>query len=250
MLSNFYNKVAKKFGGYHTEHKHITEYLDQNPEKVFKEKLIELSGKNKVALDIGCADGRFTLFVAPNFQKIVAIDLSEGMLEAARKLQREKGVKNISFEKQDAHRTTYKDTSFDLVYSRRGPSSFPESYRILKLGGYFVEVKIGEKDCQKIKEVFGRGQNFGQWNNSRIEIDKQRLKDAGFEVIFIREFFYNEYYASYEDLNLFLQGVPIFENFDSEKDKNSLEKYVTKFRTEKGIKLLRHRVVIVSRKPL
>lgn len=250
MSFKFYDKVVKKFGRYHTEHKYIREYLGKNPKKVFKEKLIELSGKNKTALDVGCADGWFTLSMAPNFQKITAIDLSKGMLEAARKLQKEKGVKNISFERQDSHQTTYRDSSFDLVYSRRGPSDFPESYRLLKLGGYFVEIKIGEKDCQEIKEVFGRGQNFGQWDNSRIEIDKQRLKDASFEIIFIREFFYNEYYASYGDLDLFLQMVPIFEDFDSKKDKDFLEEYVIKFKTEKGIKLSRHRVVIISRKPL
>ncbi|XOA43058.1 MAG: class I SAM-dependent methyltransferase [Candidatus Nealsonbacteria bacterium] len=242
--------MAKKFGRYHTEHKYITGYPNKDPEKVFKEKLIELSGKNKIALDVGCADGRFTLSVAPDFQKIVAIDLSEGMLEAARRLQKEKGVKNVSFEEQDAFQTPYEDGSFDLVYNRRGPSNFSEAYRILKIGGYFAEIDIGEKDCQEIKEVFGRGQNFGQWNNPRIKIAKRKLKDAEFEVIFIREFFYNEYYASYEDLDLFLQGVPIFEDFDLEKDKNSLEKYVTKFEMKKGIKLPRHRIVVVSKKPL
>lgn len=249
MSSNFYDKIAKKFGCYHTESRYIREHPDKAPEKVFKEKLIELSGKNKIALDVGCADGRFTLSIAPNFQKIIAIDLSEGMLEAAKRLQEEKGIKNVNFEKKDAHRTAYKNASFDVVYSRRGPSSFPESYRLLKPGGYFVEIRIGEKDCQEIKEVFGRGQNFGQWNNPRIEIDRERLKDAGFEIVFLREFFYNEYYASYKDLDLFLQGVPIFEDFDSEKDKNLLEKYAEKFKTEKGINLPRHRVIIVSKKP-
>jgi len=250
MLLNFYNKVAKKFGRYHTEHKYITEYPDKDPEKVFEEKIIELSGKNKIALDVGCGDGRFTLSMAPNFQKIVAIDFSKEMLKAARKFQKEKGVKNVSFEEQDAFQTPFEDGSFNLVYNRRGPSIFSEAYRLLKTGGYFAEIDIGEKDCQEIKEVFGRGQNFGQWNNPRIEIVKKRIKDAGFEVIFIKEFFYNEYYASYEDLDLFLQGVPIFEDFDSEKDKNSLKKYVKRFKTEKDIKLPRHRVVIVSRKPL
>ena len=250
MSKNFYDKVAKKFGCYHTPHKHTTEYPNGEPEKVFKKKLLKLSSKNKTALDVGCADGRFTLSIVPHFQKIVAIDLSKEMLEAAKKLQNKTDITNVSFEEQDSHHTTYQDNSFDIVYSRRGPSSFPESYRLLKPGGYFIEIDIGEKDCQEIKEIFGRGQNFGEWNDPRIKRDKRELEKAGFKIIYAEEFFYNEYYPTHNDLDIFLQGVPIFEDFDSQKDRKFLEKYITQFKTEKGIKLPRHRVVTVSRKPI
>jgi len=67
-------------------------------------------------------------------------------------------------------------------------------------------------------------------------------------VFFAQNYLYNEYYASYEDIDLFLQGVPIFEDFDSEKDQRLLEEYVAKFKIEKGIKLSRHRVVIIAKK--
>ena len=70
MKNNFYDKVAKKFGGYHTDARYPKEYPNGDPEKVFKEKLLELSGKNKVVLDVGCADGRFTLSIASNFIKL------------------------------------------------------------------------------------------------------------------------------------------------------------------------------------
>lgn len=49
MSTKFYDKVAKKFGSYHTrdktKYKLITECPDQDSEKVFKEKLLEVSGK-------------------------------------------------------------------------------------------------------------------------------------------------------------------------------------------------------------
>lgn len=248
MQSDFYNKVAQKFGGYHTKAKYLTEYPDGEPEKIFKEKLLELGDKHKVVLDVGCADGRFTLSVASNFKKIVAIDLSIGMLNSARKLQKEKNIENVVFKKQDASKRIYANNTFDVVYSRRGPNYYIEFYRLLKPEGYFIEINIGEKDCQDIKEIFGRGQGYGNWGSSRLEKDRRELRMAGFEIVFGKSYFYNEYFASYDDLELFLQGVPIFEDFNSEKDKKLLKKYVSISSQEKGIKLPRQRVVLLAKK--
>ena len=249
MTTKFYDKVAKKFGSYHTKHTHTTEYPNQDPEAVFKSKLIEVSGKNKITLDLGCGDGRFILSIALHFKKIIGIDLSEGMLRAARKLQQEQGIKNIEFQKQDAFHTSFDDESFDVIYSRRGPTPYTEAFRILKPEGYYLEIDIGEKDCKEIKVIFGRGQNFGDWNVPRIKSVKKETRESGFNIIFAKEFFYNEYYPSYQDLDLFLQGVPIFEDYNSKKDNNSLEDYIHSFKTNKGINLERHRIVLLLRKP-
>ena len=250
MLDNFYDKVARKFGDYHTQHyRNISECLNGDPEKVFKEKLLEISNKNKAALDLGCADGYFTLLLAPYFKKITAIDLSKGMLAAAKKLQREKEVKNVIFEKQNAFKTGYKDGQFDVIYSRRGPTPFTEAFRLLKAGGYFIEIDIGEQDCRAIKEAFGRGQNFGKWETAQAEVDEKRARKSGFKTVFVQDYFCDEYYPSEKDLDIFLQGVPIFEDFDLEKDRHLLKKYVMQYKTGKGIKLPRHRVVFVFQKP-
>lgn len=247
-MSNFYDKVAKKFGDYHTaHHKHTTEYPNGDPEKVFKEKLLEFASKDKIALDVGCADGYFTLLVAPYFKKIIAIDLSKGMLKAADNFQKEKGIENVSFKYQDVRKMTYRDSSFDVVYNRRGPQDFPQFFRVLKNGGYCIEIRIGENDAKALKEIFGRGQGYRQWQ-SVLKKDTEGLGKSGFKVIDAKEFSYDEYYPSYRDLDLFLQGVPIFEDFDSEKDKKLLKKYVSKSQTPKGIRLSRHRVVTVSKK--
>lgn len=247
--TGFYNKVTKKFGQYHTDAKDVKATTPENdPEVIFQKKLFDLSGKDKKVLDVGCADGRFCLSIASKFSEIVAIDMSEGMLQSARNLQQEKGVDNVTFDNQDAFHTSYKPGTFDMVYSRRGPTPFAEAYRLLKPGCHFVEIDIGEKDCKQIKEVFCRGQNFGKWDRSRLDIIRTKAQEVGFEVLFGKDFFYPEYYASYDDLDLFLQGVPIFEDFDSVKDKDLLEKYVEKFSSKKGIALERHRVVSVLQK--
>lgn len=248
MTTEFYNKVAKKFGNYHTDAKYFQKFQKDDPEEVFKEKLIEFSGKDKLALDIGCADGRFTLSVAPYFQKVIAIDSSVGMINAAKNNQQKQRIKNVSFEIRDASKTNLPDSTFDLLYCRRGPTFYNEYQRLLKKDGFYVEIGIGEKDVVDLKKIFGRGQDFGGWDNSRIDKDKQELESNGFKIVFARDYFYGEYYASSQDLDLFLQGVPIFEDYDSKKDNKYLSKYIKEFKTNKGIKLCRHRLVIVAKK--
>lgn len=247
MTKNFYDKVAKKFGNYHTDAQIIDEFLGGNPEAVFKKKLISVSGKDKIALDAGCADGRFTLSIAKLFLRIKAIDTSRRMLESARKLQDKQKVLNVEFINQDLHALSSQE-EFDVIYNRRGPVDYPVFHKSLKSNGYYVEIDIGEKDAMEIKQTFGRGQNYGEWNNSRLQKTIGEATKANFKIIFAKDYSYNEYYKTYYDLDLFLQGVPIFEDYDSKKDEKLLKKYVEQFDTEKGIRLGRHRGVILAQK--
>ena len=144
--------------------------------------------------------------------------------------------------------TLFKNSFFDLAYCRRGPSYYDEYHRVLKIKGYYLEIGIGEQDAIELKKVFGRGQGYGKWGKSILDENLKVLQALGFKVVFAKNYHCFEYYPSYEEFDLFLQGVPIFEDFDSGKDKIALEKYVKKFTTNKGIQLLRHRLVMVVQK--
>ena len=184
--------------------------------------------------DLGCGDGRFTLRMAGYFREIVGIDSSVERLKLAQA------------EQQLQERTSFAGNIFDLVYSRRGPTPYQECYRITKPKGYFLTISIGEKDAWELKQTFGRGQGYGAWKTSAIEQAEERLQRVGFEVVYRQDVLYDEYFASYHDLDVFLQGVPIFEDFDSEKDRLSLEAYVARFQTDKGIHLPRHRFLVAA----
>lgn len=247
MSTDFYDKVALKFGKYQTGAKVIDEFPCGNPEAVFREKLLRARGKDKQVLDAGCADGRFTLSIAGHFGKIVAIDTSKGMLNSARKRQEKEHISNVEFVEQDVHTMTYNET-FEIVYSRRGPTDYPLFYKSLKPNGLYIEVDIGEKDAQALKETFGRGQNYGSWNKSELEKDKLEITSAGFSILFVQDYTYSEFYKTHRDLNLFLQGVPIFEDYDSVREEENLKNYARKHKSDKGIRLERHRVVIIAKK--
>ncbi|QQG46103.1 MAG: class I SAM-dependent methyltransferase [Candidatus Niyogibacteria bacterium] len=244
----FYDKVAKKFGGYKSEAIHKSHFPNGNPEEIFLEQLIKYGHKDKTALDIGCADGRFTLKIAEKFHKTFGIDISSEMLAKAKQFQEEQKVSNVTFQKAEAEKLPFKDKYFDLIYSRRGPTPYQEIHRVLKKSGCFIEIGIGEKDAKELKEVFGRGQNFGGWDKSVLASKKTELETLGFKEIFAKEFFYSEYYSDIDNFSLWLESVPIFKDFDPTKDGKFLSEYVEKMKTQEGIELKRHRVVIVAHK--
>lgn len=253
MSIDFYNKVAKKFGGYGyaaNDYKMTRVYPDDDPEVVFKQKLIELAGRDKKALDVGCGDCKFAFAIADEFLEIVGVDNSTELLSVAKSKKDELKIENVSFFLQDAGKIDFEDNSFDIIFCRRGPTYFREYYRLLKKGGFYIEIGIGEKDTQELKEVFGRGQGFGQWSDTatRIQKDTSDMRKAGFKVIFSKDYFYNEYYKTLKDLDIFLQGVPIFEDYGLENDNKLLEKYGIKYKSDDGIKLPRHRIVFIGQK--
>ena len=252
MANNFYDKIAKKFGGYGygNDHKPIykSEYPAGEPEKIFKKKLVDLGSKDKIALDVGCADGKFTLSVAPYFKKVFGIDTSKVNLDIAISNGEDERSKNVEYLLQDASHTSFEDSFFDIAYCRRGPSFYKEYHRILKTNGLYLEIGIGEEDTVELKKIFGRGQGYGKWGKSTLGENLKELQGLGFKVVFTENFHYFEYYPSYKELDLFLQGVPIFRDFDSGKDKVALQKYVKEFTTNKGIQLSRHRLVMVVQK--
>jgi SAM-dependent methyltransferase len=247
---NFYDRVAARFGDYSSQGRCTTDYPQGEPEALFEARLVALGGPGVAALDAGCGDGRFTLRLAARFGRVTGVDTSAGMLRAARERQRREGVTNVRFEHQDARRLPHADGTFDVVYSRRGPFQPRAFHRLLRPGGHFLAVGIGEQDARALKEVFGRGQDYGSWDapESALARAAAALAAAGFAVLEGRELRYDEYYLTPADLDRFLQGVPIFEDYDSAGDRARLDAYVRRYRDARGVWLGRHRTVLVARR--
>jgi ubiquinone/menaquinone biosynthesis C-methylase UbiE len=101
------------------------------------------------ALDAGCGAGHTALAFAPRLAEVVALDLTEAMLAQGRKLARDRGIANITFQRGDVERLPFPDASFDLVTSRYSAHHYPhpqvalaEFARVLKPGGVFLLVDV------------------------------------------------------------------------------------------------------------
>ena len=65
-------------------------------------------------LELGCGTGTFSEAVAPLVKDLIATDMSEPMLNRARaKLG---AHSNVRFEKHDAYKTTFDESTFDAVF--------------------------------------------------------------------------------------------------------------------------------------
>ncbi|MBQ9698569.1 MAG: class I SAM-dependent methyltransferase, partial [Acidaminococcaceae bacterium] len=95
-------------------------------------------------LDIGCGAGFFSILLAEKGHNVTGIDLTESMIEEARKLGQETGSA-ASFLVMDAERLTFADNVFDAVVSRNVTWNLPhpeqayaEWLRVLKPGGMLL----------------------------------------------------------------------------------------------------------------
>jgi SAM-dependent methyltransferase len=110
-------------------------------------RLVELAGEHPAwtALDIATGGGHAALAVAPHVGRVVATDLTESMLVAARDFVLGQGARNVDFQLADAEALPFAEEVFDLVTCRIAAHHFPEPgrfvaevARVLKPQGLFL----------------------------------------------------------------------------------------------------------------
>ncbi len=213
---------------------------------------LHAQSKRKEVLDTGCGPGEFALSIAKIAKRVVGIDISATALKLAKENLRESKLTNVEFRHANIRRIPFPEDSFDLVYSRRGPASedihnLSEVHRVLRNGGTFVEITIGERDKQNIAMIFGRGQMY-QFKGQVSLVKKEWLKKAGFSKVVSRDYLGTEVFQSLSDLVTRLKSAPIIPSFDAAKDKKYLERVAKECTTENGIETQVHRVVLLARK--
>ncbi|XP_075463371.1 uncharacterized protein LOC142498794 isoform X4 [Ascaphus truei] len=121
---------------------HYQKYMLPASEKMVQMMLSYLITKKgkpfELAVDVGCGTGRYTRPVAPHFEKVIGLDISESQLNKARRSTSEK---NVLYHTSPAEEMPLKDASVDLVFAGLAAHWFiidkfmQEAARVLKPGG-------------------------------------------------------------------------------------------------------------------
>lgn len=202
-----------------------------------------------ILLDIGTDGGRKLLRVAISVKKAYGIDHQKSMITTANRNLAKSKRSNVEFKLADARKLPFPEESFDVVMCRHAPFYSEEVFRVIKPNGVFITQQVGEEDKQNIKEVFGRGQSFGQKTGRFMNVCIQELKNAGFKILRTNTYNATEYYADMADLIFLLRNTPIIPDFDMERDERYLKEVEKKYKTKNGIKTNSFRFLIICKKP-
>lgn len=140
-IRDHYNDVAEKYRD-----------IKQFPERIL-ERLHPDSDQR--VLDVGCGAGNFTFDLIEAFRprEVVGIDVSDRLIEQARKTKTDKGIQNVTFICGNAQELPFDNESFDVVVSNMvfhlladQKASFLQTHRVLKHGGQCVMQFQGQRD--------------------------------------------------------------------------------------------------------
>jgi SAM-dependent methyltransferase len=151
--------------------------------------LLGLVPRDWVVADLGCGTGNVSELLAPRVERVLAVDLSDPMLEAARK--RLEGVKNVEFRTGTLEGLPLEDASVDaavcvLVLHHlpgvEGPvRALREMRRILRKGrggGTALVVDMVEHDREEYRHTMGHA-HLG----FSVRGIREMMKEAGFTAV-------------------------------------------------------------------
>lgn len=241
-MENFdYKEIGKEIGWNFAKMNYSVEHLGDYD--YYKEVVKHITPTTKM-LDIGCGSAEKTTRFYSFANKIYLTDFEPEMLKKAKK-NVEKYYEGIPNTKKKFHfgildcngPFNFPDNSFDLVVSRHCGANMKEVFRVLKKGGVFISEDYSEDDCQELKDLFKRGQDYNK-DPLYKKVMNESL-DAGFSEIKFLKFEEIEYYKTINDLKYLLTHTPILDYYDEKQDDKILRKYLNKFSTSKGIRLNR-----------
>jgi ubiquinone/menaquinone biosynthesis C-methylase UbiE len=113
--------------------------------------MIAIAGatKDDTVLDVACGPGLVACAFAGKVSQVTGVDLTPAMIERARELQEEKGLKNLRWLVHDVTSLPFADKSFSLVLTRYSFHHFldpkgvlAEMRRVCRTGGTIMVVDV------------------------------------------------------------------------------------------------------------
>ena len=164
-------QVASMFDNISGKYDFLNHFLSLGIDIAWRKKAIRMLKKDqpKLILDIATGTGDFAIeALALNPEKVIGVDISEGMLQVGReKMKKKKLDHKIELQSGDSEGLQFEDNKFDAVIVAFGVRNFEhlekglaDMYRVLKPGGKTVILEFSKPRLFPFKQFY---QFYSRW---------------------------------------------------------------------------------------
>ena len=158
-------QVANMFDDISGHYDFLNHFLSLGIDIYWRKKAISQlkADQPKLILDVATGTADFAIEALKlNPEKVIGVDISEGMLEIGRKkLRRKKLDDRIELRKGDSEKLLFDDNNFDAIIVSFGVRNFEnlnkglaDMYRVLKPGGKLVVVEFSKPTSFPFKQIY------------------------------------------------------------------------------------------------
>lgn len=158
-------QVAEMFDNISKKYDFLNHFLSLGIDILWRKKAIKMLKKDnpKLILDIATGTGDFAIeALALKPDKVIGVDISEGMLEVGREKMKRRGYdKIIDLRTGDSEKLLFNDNNFDAVIVSFGVRNFEnlekgleDMQRVVKPGGKVVIVEFSRPDKFPFKQIY------------------------------------------------------------------------------------------------
>jgi demethylmenaquinone methyltransferase/2-methoxy-6-polyprenyl-1,4-benzoquinol methylase len=158
-------QVARMFDNISSKYDLLNHVLSLGIDIIWRKKAIRMlkMDQPKVILDIATGTGDFAIeALALNPDKVIGVDISEGMLEMGREKMIKKGLDTkIELKSGDSEQLPFDDNMFDAIIVAFGVRNFEhlekglgDMFRVLKPGGKAVILEFSKPKAFPFKQIY------------------------------------------------------------------------------------------------
>jgi len=158
-------QVAEMFNNISKKYDFLNHFLSLGIDIVWRKKAVKMlrADKPKLILDIATGTGDFAIeALSLNPDKIIGVDISEGMLAMGRKKMKKKGLEDkIELQMGDSEKLLFEDNKFDAIIVSFGVRNFEnlekgltDMFRVLKKGGKVVILEFSRPKKFPMKQLY------------------------------------------------------------------------------------------------
>jgi len=171
----YFDELAGKFG---------KSYVPGRSWKSLAEAMLKILNY-KVVADLGAGEGTLAQLLAPNAEKVIAVDNSPNMVEFGKKLASQHGLENLEYRLGDIESPPIDDNSVDLAifsqalhHAEHPQTALDSAFKLLAPGGRLVILDLLQHSFDQAKELYA-----DTWLGfSEVELFKMMTK-AGFKEV-------------------------------------------------------------------